>query len=582
LDLPNVLTILSLPGFNSVFEKIFDKRCGRAEISSDGDVVAFRDSDTNNLIAWRVHDAQVVFSLEDYKTRDFLLSPRGDRLLRAEQNSASLWDLVNKTKLHQFGARGDFKRAQFSSDGTFLVVVAKNGKTEIYECSSGSQVRTLSTDQYLNSEASASPAVNDGAGFIAIAGGTGSDGLVVRWNTQTDSAFLPLRFSKDPERLRYNSKGTLLATTFYSEEGVVRIFNLNGSENLRLVLEDNPIDVAFDDEGSRIVTVESNGDLEVWDGNQGAWFSERPILLSGLGTSTLIANGKVLPVQVEEKKAIDNFIASSKLDRILAITSDHRASVTDLKSMKTKQVASDLALSGLFDLNDVVAFSPDGSQAVAGLSEPERGCLSMVSTLTGTVVYKSLDLGEIVHAVAASKKGTQVVALSTVTHLGNEGNSNSSVSTLLRWSPSTGVLKRCNLSSDGSDLAVDWNGRKAAISEVDRVFIEDLETCQPEGETAVNGLRQLGFSADGRYLEGLRTSNNASQGLNSAIGVWDVKSGVEIARVSAQFGLIEQSAFDENGDLVVSERWRGFGLAYALLGLRRNCINVCARWPIET
>ncbi len=194
-----------------------------------------------------------------------------------------------------------------------------------------------------------------------------------------------------------------------------------------------------------------------------------------------------------------------------------------------------------FDLNpseriDTVAFTADGSAAVAGTS--------------GNYVYfwgreRQLQLSGGIHAVALDRDGQRLAI--------NNGPSG----IYLQDISGTHQARRL-LSSLGTDairsLAFSPDGRLLAAGDFDnRIHLWDVnsgrEVCLLEGHRRMpisgrNGVFCLAFSPDGSRL--------ASGAADGVVRVWDVQSGKELAHCAGHGGRVRAVAFAPDGKCLAS------------------------------
>ena len=273
------------------------------------------------------------------------LTPDGGGLLSASLDGTTrLWDIRDEGSRDWLTVRGPSLRwvgVAFSPDGTRFAVPADPAGVTLRDSSTGAIVRRLEGHAARIVNMAFSP---DGSLLAGVAGtGEGdpdANATVPVWDVETGELLLSLtgHRGETTRGVAFNPDGTRLVTT--GSDGTLRLWNAaTGAEEGRIELDALAVfGAAFSPDGRHLVTGDSSGDAIVWDADT-------------------LQQVRTIPASEEI-----NALAVSP-DGWLVTASDHGAArIFDLDSGEEKHV-----LRGHTGVIHGVAVSPDGSRvATAG------------------------------------------------------------------------------------------------------------------------------------------------------------------------------------------------------------------------
>ena len=356
---------------------------------------------------WDVQSGQELFTLAGHTSGllSLAFSPQGTHLITANwDGTAKVWNLSASQELLTVAAHSDdIHSLIFSPAGEYLVTSGEDGTAKIWQFDtalSNPSVQLLATlsghtDSIM--DVAFSP---DGA-YLATAG---EDGVAKIWDVALRQAIVtltghapgeyPVRY-EGVTGVAYSPDGLYLATV--GNDGTVRIWEAATGREIR-VWQGHPvaysagspflgvIDVAFNPDGTRLVTVGTDGKAIVWDIatvlKSGANPPEALLTLSG-------HNSDIMHVTFSDD---GTHLATASLDTT--------AKVWDAESGELLHT-----LSGHSGLVETVTFSPDGTHLATG---GEDGSAKVWDAETGTLLL-TLGNADFVETVTFSPDGTRLV-----------------------------------------------------------------------------------------------------------------------------------------------------------------------------
>lgn len=390
-------------------------------------------------------------------------------------------------------------RATFSADGTRVLTASADGTARVWNARTGALIVVLRVPPGPNSpmfDASFSP---DGSRIL-----TADYNRAIVWDARTGRPLYVLRRdTRSVQGVAFSPDGSRILTAGVS----VQVWDARTGHEVSVIRGPaGGVQAAFSPEGSRIVTVFSDGSIRVWDARTGR------LLLRLHGTS------------MPDPDSRPSFSPDGR--RILA-----SGSSTGLWDARTGQ-----RLLTLTDPSTVTsdeqdaAFSPDGTRLVT----ENTGELTVFDAENGNPLFVLRDPTSTVRSVAFSPDGARLVTAES-DYTARIWDASSLTEQLIKPDPSSySNLNDAAFSPDGSELIATARARKA--------WIWDARTGSLTGTlNDPNGmLASAAFSPDGARI--VTTDGQRAQ-------VWDARSGVP--RVTFGAGVAPFSASYSSGGAAI-------------------------------
>jgi WD40 repeat protein len=500
--LENNVTLWNGETQETVLELFFSAEPTAAVLSPDEQTLLTATT-TGEVLLWSLAEGEVIrnFSLNDGQPVTVVaFSGDGARVLTASGNSAWIWDTATGEKL--FNLAGDastIRTASFSPDLTRILTTseaADGGEVStamVWDAASGERLLALDVRESVQ----AAGFTPDGTRIV-----TGSSsGVVMVWDAITGTSQREFSLHLDPvQSLAFSPGGAFVVTG--DTAGRAFVSRLNDGASIRLIGHTAAINaVAFNRDGSQIVTASEDGTAIVWD--------------AASGEALYTLRGHTGPVNAAAFHPTRN--------RVMTASGDGTALVWSFELGRTLGQGQVTA----------VGLSPDGTQSVTGM---EDGTVSIGLYQTG-----NLRQAEKVHTrritsveyapggsrfVTASGDGTAIVWDATSGEMIHrlEGH------TL----PLTGAI----FSPDGSQiLTMSWD--TTAI-----VWDADTGDRLYAFEDHTGWITSAAFNAAGDRL--------ALGSLDHTVSLWDMTDGTRIRSLTGHTGPVNSVAFSPDGRLLAT------------------------------
>jgi WD40 repeat protein len=509
--------------------------------SPDGKLIATGSEDNLGRI-WDAHTGERLFALEGHISSviDCEFNPKGDRIVTASADkTARIWDAFSgKCVATCLGHEGFVRNAEFSPDGT-KVVTSADSTARIWDSSSGKLLLSLSGHRAPISSAHFSP---DGSRVVTAS----ADKSARIWDSRSGKLLGILEgHDGDVFNARFSADGLRVATI--SSDRTTKLWDASSGELLTTFIghEKAPKDVAFSPLGERIVTAAYDNDLHVWP--------SRPHRLTF-----------VIRRQAEE---ITNAEPSADRGRILFV-SGGRAEICDYASGSIRTTFHDPTAS-----ITCAAFSPDGSQVVAGtkkgvcvfnsssgealasFSIPNAPVRDAHLSADGKLIVASLS--DYTARVCESSSGKQIAKFARHETAVYSAQFNKDASRVV--TASADYTARIWDASSGNEQQVLHHLRPVWSAEFSPDGLQvvtasdDNTACVWDSNTGqrlfiLNGhksrVRSAHFSRDGKRI--------ATTSLDGTAMIWDSSSGRLLGTLKGHLGTVYSARFDLDGSHIVS------------------------------
>ncbi len=494
--------------------------------SPDGAMLATGDAGDGVIRLWDVATGRQITSISagpstvssaafSSTVNSVAFSPDGNTLAAgllagADDNSATaaLWNVATGRPIRSFptgSATVDW--VAFSPDGKVLATGAADGDVDLWDATTGQQVRSLTAD--IDSSVSSVAFSPDGN---TLAAGDG-DGAAL-WNPvtggQIGTSFTGLG---SVDSVAFSPDGKTLATGY--DDGTARLWNIAADRPIRSFLTDSGtvLSVAFSPDGKTLATGDDNGTAQLWNAATGRQIRS---LRVGVGNSAVCAS-----------VSIGNYVSSVAFspDGKTLATSDDDGTLK-LWNVATGKLISSFAQApkGLTGTEPScpalhsVAFSPDDQTLATGSDNGVADLWNVAIGWTGSLTGSA----DTVWSVAFSPDGKTLAT----------GDDNGTVDV---WNVAThqqissltagsGAVYSLAFSPDGKTLAI---GTVATDDSTVRLW--DVPTAQWIGTPLTTGaVEAVAFSPDGKTL---------ATGGTDGVELWNVSYLVDpLAQLCSQVG----------------------------------------------
>jgi len=496
---------------------------------------------------WDRVTGEVYLTLSNHNdaVEDVTFSPDGSRLATASQDkSTRIWDAISGEELLTLtGYSSEVTDVAFSPDGSRLAGACKDGVIIIWDAYTADEL--LRIDGF----AGESPFVEFNPSGLHLAS-MGYDGNAIIWNAVTgDQLFTSTSIGivGAISDIAFNNEGTSGITV--NTIGEANIWNTDdGGEFFLLPNHKSPIyAAAFSPDGTHVVTGDSAGKIRVWDvspclsvltiktpdnARNVAYNPDGSLIAAGVGNDGVVKiwdsrTGEEIHSLSEEGHT--NMVESVEFSpdgSLLATASIDR-------TVKIWDVASGQCINtfdGEFSLNDV-AFSPDGTRIAAANIHGVVRIWDLISTEMLLSFETSMPT---IQAIAFNPDGTQ---LALVSYRGGELWDATSGDLLLPLGGDVAGLRDVEFSPDGTRLA-------AASSSAFSAYVWDTSTGQQllTLHDPLGPVKSIAYDVEG---DRLTTVNEPGH-----VRVWDTESGHELMDLYTCQELMSSIDFHPNGNHV--------------------------------
>jgi WD40 repeat protein len=471
-------------------------------LSPDGQLLAAGDSD-GMVKLWdtQLWEKVRTFQVSGGRARYVALAPDGRRLAAAsDDGTVKLWDVRTGAELRtlQPGNDGVSGGLVFSPPDGRWIALGGVGCVEIWDSTTGVLLRTLPADPQGPDCLAFSP---DGQ-RLAVANG---DGTVSLWDTVGWTVGHPLGpHTGTVIRLAFRADGAQLAVAcgqkrWQGSDGEVKIWDVATGQAVRSLggHVGGAFAVAFAPDGRRLASGGGEDALvKLWD--------------LEVGQEVLTLRG--------HKDAVFGVVFSPDGRRLYSAGADHTVRVWDATPLGEGDRPWLRTLGGHAGPVTSVAFSPDNRRVVSGSM---AGTLKVWDALTGQEIHTLTGHAGPVSGLAFSPNGKQLASASQAPEEPREATGEVKLWDTQTWR---------EIPSPGLKVASGWmcsaafraDGRRLAVTAVDRVVVWDTETCTPvrtllRGDDAA--LISAAFSPSGHLV---------ASALEGTVEVWDLSVGAEV------------------------------------------------------
>ncbi len=324
---------------------------------------------------------------------DFSLD--GERLVTgSEDGTVRIWDLIPSHELLTISIPNSSSgQIAFNMDGTRLAMTGENKTVKIWDAQSGTELVTLP-----HSGSMVRDIAFDSRGTRVLT--AGDDGMVRIWDTTTGNELGAISgHTSFINRIATTQDGTHFATTGDDYKAKIWDISLEKLSDTPLLTLDHPgivFAVAFNSDGSRLVTGIQDGTVRLWDATTG----KDILILRGHADSVLAAafhpNGKsVATASLDGTAKIWNITSGEDLLTLrghtsevtsIAYSPDGRRIATASRDGTAKLWDASTGEESLTFLGDGsglsdIAFSPDGTRLATGGDNGVRVYLLQIEDL---------------------------------------------------------------------------------------------------------------------------------------------------------------------------------------------------------
>lgn len=218
----------------------------------------------NSIIIWDIQSGEDVQHLigHEYPVNSAYFSPDGKSIVSASyDNTIRIWD-IEKKQLHQ--KKGVDTCAilslSFSPDGKRFAAARRDGGVDIWDFSQKKIIKTLKGH---NRSVNSVSFLFDGKSVLSAS----SDGKAIIWDVESGDWFESVTSNCAIRDADISSNGVNVVLAFSDDENSIVIWNRD-SENTTNILKghtDKVQSVAFNPDGTRIVSASNDGTVIIWD-----------------------------------------------------------------------------------------------------------------------------------------------------------------------------------------------------------------------------------------------------------------------------------------------------------------------------
>jgi WD40 repeat protein/serine/threonine protein kinase len=482
---------------------------GHVAFSPDGDWIA--GASTKTLKIWRATDGRELRTIPFKTPAEFLFSSDGKRILirdprkrRSETKFVEVWDVESGRQTIDRTAHPNvpYEAAEFSPDGKRLVIVNNRtqDKIDLYDVASGDKIRVLKPNYIVNCIAF-SPRSNRIA--------SGGDRIVDIWDISSGHKLVSFKgHTAEVDAVAFSPDGSRLVSI--DRERTLKLWEAStGVEMLSLKNPQSLFAVRFNPAGDRIVA------------KAGYALRSQPIVWEATAREDLLS--------VTASSSSVHF--SPDGTKILSSTTWTAVSAPAIWDVKTGEMLVHFPVTdGVSTLG--TAFSPSGAQIV---SANGKGEVSLWNARTA----------ELIRTMKATNDPFTCVAFGPDENTIVTGGQDHSVRI---WNSAAGKLTQTFQGHTGAvnSVAISRGGRIASGSADQTTKVWEMSQAKEiatlrghAGEVA-----GVAFSPDGKWI--------ASGSTDNTIKLWDAASGRELRTLKGHRQTVQSVAFSPDGKLVAS------------------------------
>ena len=204
-----------------------------------------------------------------YEIGGYYVSPDWDRVaIFQPDNSLSIWDLREGSKLFDLPGHSGWVELEFSKDGRFLVTYDNpSGRVLVWDAATGERMYRIDTGRFINDHA-----VSPDGRRIALAVDANDAGWEVHiWElarlSDDDSGAPAVKLSGHPDTIRlidFSADGRMLASA--SRDGTSRVWDVLTGETVYVLAHGTHVrSLAFHPDNHSLLTGDLEGIARVWD-----------------------------------------------------------------------------------------------------------------------------------------------------------------------------------------------------------------------------------------------------------------------------------------------------------------------------